>query len=95
MTETRNQNKVIGDFRVNNLNLLVTTSVLEEGLDIPQCNLVVRLDPPKLYREYVQSMGRARSADSFYIIFCSSPSSMSATVSLFESQHEAIKSFAN
>lgn len=38
----RDQQDVIRQFRAGTLNLLVATSVAEEGLDIPQCNVVVR-----------------------------------------------------
>ncbi|XP_074079991.1 ATP-dependent RNA helicase DHX58 isoform X2 [Macrotis lagotis] len=38
----REQQEVIQRFRAGTLNLLVATSMAEEGLDIPQCNVVVR-----------------------------------------------------
>lgn len=36
------QQDVIKQFRQGTLNLLFSTSVAEEGLDIPECNIVVR-----------------------------------------------------
>ena len=50
------------------MNLLVATSVLEEGIDVPQCNLVVRFDFPAEFRSYVQSRGRARSKKAEYVL---------------------------
>ncbi|XP_075975251.1 endoribonuclease Dcr-2 [Anticarsia gemmatalis] len=55
-------------FKNNDLNCLISTSVIEEGIDIPQCLLVLRYDPPQEYRSYIQSKGRARSAESSYVI---------------------------
>ncbi|CAB3254713.1 unnamed protein product [Arctia plantaginis] len=55
-------------FKNNDLNCLISTSVIEEGIDIPQCLLVLRYDPPLEYRSYIQSKGRARSAKSNYVI---------------------------
>ena len=42
--------------------------MLEEGVDIPQCNLVVRFDEPTEYRSHVQSKGRARAASAHYVL---------------------------
>lgn len=39
------------------LNCIISTSVIEEGVDIPQCLLVLRYDCPEEYRSYIQSKG--------------------------------------
>ncbi|GBN04632.1 Endoribonuclease Dicer [Araneus ventricosus] len=62
------QQKKLKDFREKRLNVLVATRVLEEGIDIRQCNLVVRFDLPDDYRSYVQSKGRARAKNSNYVL---------------------------
>jgi endoribonuclease Dicer len=54
-------------FRRGELNCLFATSVAEEGLDIPQCNLVVRFDLYRTMIGYVQSRGRARHRNSKYL----------------------------
>lgn len=50
------------------INVLITSEVLEEGVDIQTCNYVVRYDTPKNFPSYVQSKGRARSSDSKFIV---------------------------
>ncbi|KAK1291521.1 hypothetical protein QJS10_CPB17g02656 [Acorus calamus] len=50
------------------VNLLFTTDVAEEGIDVHDCSSVVRFDLPKSVRSYVQSRGRARQNDSVYIL---------------------------
>lgn len=60
--------QVLRKFRAHETNLLIATSIVEEGVDIPKCNLVVRFDLPTEYRSYVQSKGRARAPVSNYIM---------------------------
>lgn len=60
--------KVVASFLAKEENLIISTNVLEEGIDIPNCSLVVKFDKPANYRSYVQSKGRARHCQSFYYI---------------------------
>ncbi|KAL4741976.1 hypothetical protein BDV11DRAFT_212303 [Aspergillus similis] len=53
-------------FRSGEINCLFATSVAEEGLDIADCNLVIRFDLFNTMIQYVQSRGRARQANSTY-----------------------------
>ncbi|XP_041927934.1 LOW QUALITY PROTEIN: endoribonuclease Dicer [Alosa sapidissima] len=70
--EFRKQEEVLRKFRAHETNLLIATSIVEEGVDIPKCNLVVRFDLPTEYRSYVQSKGRARAPLSNYIMLADS-----------------------
>lgn len=66
--EHRKQEEVLKKFRMHECNLLVATSILEEGIDIPKCNLVIRFDRPLTYNSYVQSKGRAKMPKAHYVL---------------------------
>jgi hypothetical protein len=56
------------EFRIGEKNLVIATSVIEEGLDIQDCHLVVCFAPPNNLKSFVQRRGRARRIQSSYVI---------------------------
>ncbi|KAK4165937.1 dicer-like protein 1 [Cladorrhinum sp. PSN259] len=63
----RDQVLTIIKFKKGELNCIFATSVAEEGLDIPDCNVVIRFDLHDTLIQYIQSRGRARQKKSVYI----------------------------
>lgn len=62
------QLKTIDSFKEKSLNLLVATSVAEEGFDMPDCNLVISFNEVKSLQSFIQVRGRARKEHSKFII---------------------------
>lgn len=55
-------------FKRGSTNCIVATDVVDEGIDIPTCTLIIRYDMPMDFRAYVQSKGRARHSSSNYTV---------------------------
>jgi dsRNA-specific ribonuclease/ERCC4-related helicase len=67
--DAKSQAQDLKEFRDGSKNLMIATNVLEEGIDIPACNRVICFDLPKSLISFVQRRGRARQADSCYMLF--------------------------
>ncbi|XP_004464459.1 interferon-induced helicase C domain-containing protein 1 isoform X2 [Dasypus novemcinctus] len=66
---TQNEQKeVISKFRTGKINLLIATTVAEEGLDIKECNIVIRYGLVTNEIAMVQARGRARADESTYVV---------------------------
>ncbi|KAL9848233.1 interferon-induced helicase C domain-containing protein 1 isoform 2-T2 [Geothlypis trichas] len=68
------QREIIDKFRCGNVNLLIATTVAEEGLDIKECNIVIRYGLVTNEIAMVQARGRARADESTYALVASSGS---------------------
>ncbi|KAL1509005.1 hypothetical protein ABEB36_003814 [Hypothenemus hampei] len=66
---SKKNKEIIQAFENKEINVLCASNVLEEGVDISTCSLVVKFDSPEEYRSYIQSKGRARNpASLFYMM---------------------------
>nr|XP_048726358.1 interferon-induced helicase C domain-containing protein 1 isoform X2 [Caretta caretta] len=65
------QREIISKFRAGKVNLLIATTVAEEGLDIKECNIVIRYGLVTNEIAMVQARGRARADESTYVLVAS------------------------
>ncbi|XP_028180116.1 endoribonuclease Dicer homolog 2-like isoform X1 [Glycine soja] len=75
----KKQNEIVEEFRMGLVNIIVATSILEEGLDVESCNLVIRFDPCHTVCSFIQSRGRARMQNSDYILMVKSGDSVTCS----------------
>ncbi|KAM7380584.1 hypothetical protein PAMP_003871 [Pampus punctatissimus] len=62
------QKDVLSKFGNGKVNLLIATTVAEEGLDIPACNFVIRYGLVTNEIAMIQAQGRGRAEDSSYTL---------------------------
>ena len=65
------QRDTLDEFKVGRKNLIVATDVLEEGIDVSACSLVICYDKPANLKSFVQRRGRARHRESTYALMIS------------------------
>ena len=69
LPEPPNPQTTLEDFRTKKTNVILCTSVLEEGIDVSSCHLVICFERPRNLKSFVQRRGRARMQESKYFIF--------------------------
>eukprot|EP00731_Ephydatia_muelleri_P033849 Em0039g35a len=90
MTDPEKEEALAG-FREGRYNILVATSVLEEGIDVPACNLVIRYEHVTNEIAKVQAEGRARAENSEGITIVSSASNKMFKELLNEEKDQIVK----
>jgi len=74
------------NFRNGTFNLIVSTSVSEEGMDVPEANVVMRFDPIQTPVSLVQSRGRARQAGSSFVVLAESSDARRSAAALQQAE---------
>lgn len=70
LLDLKAQRETLVEFRARKKNLIVATDVLEEGIDLAECNFVICFDPPPNVKSFIQRRGRARQEKSdFALLF--------------------------
>ncbi|XP_048846960.1 interferon-induced helicase C domain-containing protein 1 [Brienomyrus brachyistius] len=64
----KEQKEVLAKFHTGEINLLIATSVAEEGLDFPESNIVIRYCLVTNEGAMIQARGRGRAEDSSYTV---------------------------
>jgi ERCC4-related helicase len=70
--DSSQQQDTLIDFRRQERNLIIATSVLEEGIDISACNTVICFNKPANLKSFIQRRGRARKKESIFVLMLSS-----------------------
>ena len=88
-------NETIKNFNSGNFNILIGTSAIEEGIDIQSCNAVISLMQLRTPKSFIQIKGRARKANSEFLIFTLSDKEEKIKIKKFILIGEEMRKFFN
>merc|ERR1719474_1686568 len=64
---------ILDKFKNNKYQILVSSAVVEEGFDVPDCKYIIQYNKIFTTISHIQASGRARSADATIFYFCNDP----------------------
>ncbi|XP_069133916.1 uncharacterized protein [Argopecten irradians] len=85
------QRKTLEEIKDHKFQVVIATAVAEEGIDLPECELVVSMNPPSTMTALVQMRGRARKRDSHFVIVCNDSKEEAKLSDLLVREHNMIK----
>ena len=91
MLDPGNVKETLLQFQEGEKNLIVATDLLEEGIDLTACHVVVCFDPPSNLKSFVQKRGRARQQESTFAIMVASDDTSNAVQRWQELEKETIQ----
>jgi len=65
----KDRNSALEGFKRGNLELLIATNAAEEGIDVADCQFVIRFNRFDTTKSHIQGSGRARARDSVFYYF--------------------------
>ncbi|KAI2737100.1 hypothetical protein DTO013E5_2339 [Penicillium roqueforti] len=87
------QRNTLDEFKAGRKNLIVATDVLEEGIDVSACSLVICYDKPANLKSFVQRRGRARHRESTYAVMISNEDELLSLQKWQELEQAMIKAY--
>ncbi len=72
LLDVRNQKETLDHLKSGERNLVIATSVLEEGIDVSACNIVICYNKPATLKSFIQRRGRARKERSKLVLMVDS-----------------------
>jgi ERCC4-related helicase len=85
----------LDDFRQGRTNLIIASDVLEEGIDIIACHLVICFDKPPNLKLFIQRRGRARQEKSTFAIMLADDDVSASLNSWQELEEEMLRVYQN
>lgn len=77
LVDIKDQTDTLDRLREGSKNLVIATSVLEEGIDVSACNFVICFEKPPNLKAFIQRRGRARKSKSKYVMMFPDTDNMS------------------